>query len=287
MNNLISMSAEFEKQKNIRASAITGGIAGSLLILFILVKWAIPVKSEPPVEEYIEINLGSSDQGFGTNQPELPGDPAPAQQANYTPSQPVHSAEESVRDVAENETSPDAPVVHKPAVSNPTATKISAESKAVKSTNTTPAPVVQPQRVPKALASRTLGGNGPGGNGADSYKPGGNQGIAGGNGDQGVVGGNPNGTRYSGTPRNMGVRIVNIPSQSFEDDFNESGKIALDIEVDGNGKLLNAAYQVNGSTLPKSSKQYAIALRRAQHDMVYPKTGDGFKQKLILKFDVR
>jgi hypothetical protein len=67
MNNLISMSAEFEKQKNIRASAITGGIAGSLLILFIMVKWAIPVKSEPPVEEYIEINLGSSDQGFGTN----------------------------------------------------------------------------------------------------------------------------------------------------------------------------------------------------------------------------
>ena len=85
----------------------------------------------------------------------------------------------------------------------------------------------------------------------------------------------------------MGVRIVNIPSQSFEDDFNESGKIALDIEVDGNGKLLNAAYQVNESTLPKSSKQYANALRREQHDMVYPKTGDGFKQKLILKFDVR
>ena len=49
------MSAEFEKQKNIRASAITGGVAGSLLILFIMVKWAIPVKSEPPVEQFIEI----------------------------------------------------------------------------------------------------------------------------------------------------------------------------------------------------------------------------------------
>lgn len=282
------MSADFERQKNFRAWAITGGIAGILFILFIMVKWAIPTKTEPPVEEYIEVdlNLGNSDQGFGDDQPQLPGEPAPAQHAVYTPAQPVHSAEESVRDVAAEENSNEAPTVVKPVVSNPTATKINAESKTVKTTNTTPAPVVQPQRVPKALASRTLGGNGTGGNGADDYKPGGNQGIAGGTGDQGVVGGNPNGTRYSGTPRNLGVRIINIPSQSFEDDFNESGKIALDIQVDANGKLVSASYQVSGSTLPRSSKQYSIALRRAR-EIAYPKYEGGFKQKLTMKFDVK
>lgn len=129
------------------------------------------------------------------------------------------------------------------------------------------------------------GGTGTG-NGADTYKPGTGEGIAGGRGDQGVVGGNPNGRNYSGTPRNLGVRIINIPAQNFEDDFNESGKIALDIEVDGSGRLQTASYQISGSTLPRSSKQYNIALRRAK-EIKYPQYEGGFKQKLTLNFNVK
>ena len=124
------------------------------------------------------------------------------------------------------------------------------------------------------------------GNGADTYKPGTGEGISGGRGDQGVVGGNPNGKVYAGTPRNLGVRVVNIPSQNFEDDFNESGKIALDIVVDAGGHLQSASYQINGSTLPRSSKQYDIALRRAK-EIPYPKYEGGFKQKLTLNFSVK
>ena len=59
--------------------AYTGAIAGGMLLLFFFIKWSIPVKSEPPVEEFIEINLGSSDVGMGTSQPLLPGAPAPEQ----------------------------------------------------------------------------------------------------------------------------------------------------------------------------------------------------------------
>lgn len=287
MNNAISMSsAEFEKQKNAQALALTAGIGGAVLFMIWMISWSIPPKVVPEIQEYIEINLGNSEVGSGTDQPELPGEPAPAQQVAYTPPQPVQSNEESVRDITdENETSNDAPVVTKPAVSRPDADKIAA-SKIIKTNNPAPQPVAEAPKRPRATMGRTMGGTGNGGNGADTYRPGNGEGSGNGPGDQGVVGGNPNGTQYSGTPRNLGVRVVQIPAQSFEDDFKESGKITLDIVVDGNGKLISANYSVNGSTLPKSSKNYNIALRRAR-EIAYPKYEGGFKQKLTMNFDVR
>jgi periplasmic protein TonB len=80
--------------------------------------------------------------------------------------------------------------------------------------------------------------------------------------------------------------VVNIPAQSFEDDFNEGGTIALDIEVDPNGRLTSANYQVSGSSLPRSSKQYNIALTRAKQ-IKFPQYEGGFKQKLSFTFSVK
>jgi hypothetical protein len=289
MNNQLSMSSsEFERQKNIQASALTAAITGALLFIFIWVKLTIPQEEVPPVEEYIEVNLGSGDQGFGTDQPLLPGDPAPAQQVSYTPPQPVQSREEAVRDVAsENETSNDAPPVVKPAVSKPDATKINSESKAVKSNNTTtPQPVAPAPPRPKAVLGRTVGGNGNGGNGADSYRPGGNEGVAGGNGDQGRPGGDPNGKNYSGTPRNFGVKVLSIPNQTFEDDFNQNAKIAMDIVVSESGKVVSASYQPKGSTGTATDKMKDIARRRA-FELKFPTSDDGQKGTVIFNFKVR
>jgi hypothetical protein len=289
MNNQLSMSSsEFERQKNIQASALTAAITGALLFIFIWVKLTIPQEEIPPVEEYIEVNLGSGDQGFGTDQPLLPGDPAPAQQVSYTPPQPVQSREEAVRDVAsENETSNNAPPVVKPAVSKPDATKINSESKAVKSNNTTnPQPVTPAPPRPKAVLGRTVGGNGNGGNGADSYKPGGNEGVAGGNGDQGRPGGDPNGKNYNGTPRNFGVKVLSIPNQTFEDDFNQNAKIAMDIVVSESGKVVSASYQPKGSTGTATDKMKDIARRRA-FELKFPTSNDGQKGTVIFNFKVR
>jgi hypothetical protein len=285
MNNAISMSAEFERQKNMQASALTAGFAGAILLLILMVKWSIPVKTERPVEEAIEINLGNSDHGSGTDQPQLPGEPAPAQQVAYTPPQPSFAREESVKDVAADETDHAAPAIIKPTVSKPDATKINNESKVVKASNPTPQPVVAAPAKPRAVMGRTVGGNGNGGNGADTYKPGGNEGVAGGVGDQGRVGGNPNGTSYTGTPRNLGIRTVNIPSRSFEDDFKESGTVALDIVVDENGRLSSASYQPAGSSITNRS-QIEIAKRRAA-ELSYPKYAGGFKQRITMNFQVR
>jgi hypothetical protein len=287
MNNHLSMSADFERQKNLQASGITAAIAVALLFIFIWVKFAIPHEEVPPVDEYVEVNLGSGDQGFGSDQPLLPGDPAPAQQTSYTPPQPVQSKEEAVKDVSSNDNSHDAPPVIKPAVSKPEATKINSESKAVKSKATNPEPVItQAPPRPRAVLGRTVGGNGNGGNGADSYKPGGNEGIAGGNGDQGRPGGDPNGRNYSGAPRNFGVKVLSIPNQTFEDDFNQNAKIAMDIVVNGNGKVVSANYQPKGSTGTATEKMKDIARKRA-FELKFPTSDEGQKGTVIFNFKVR
>lgn len=287
MTNTINMNEHFERKKNMEATAYTVLITVALLFLFILVKMTIPQEKVAIADEAIDVdlNLGNGDLGSGTDQPQLPGDPAPAQAASYSPPQAATSREESVRDVSSNDNSNDAPPVLKPAVTKPDATKINAEPKTVKTNNTVPEPVTPTPPRPKAVLGRTVGGNGNGGNGADTYKPGSNEGVAGGNGDQGRPGGNPNGRDYTGTPRNLGVRIVNMPAQNFEDDFNESGNIVLDVVVNDAGKLVSASYQISGSTLARSSKQYNIALRRAG-EIAWPKYEGGFKQRVSFTFKV-
>lgn len=287
MSKYINMTAEFEKEKNRKASAITLGIAGLLLLLVYLVKWPLPTITQTVFEEVMEVNLGTGDEGFGTDQPLLPGDPAPAQQTAYNPPQPVRAATSEAKDIeTDDRPDNDAPAITKPAVTSPKATKIDDNNKTVKTNNTTsPQPVVQAPPKPKAVLGRTVGGQGNGGNGADSYSPGGSEGIAGGTGDQGRPGGDPNGRSYTGTPRNLGIRTVSFPAQNFEDDFDESGKIALDIVVDANGKLKSATFQPKGSTL-SNRKQIDIAIRRA-YEIPYPKYEGGFRQTIIVDFKVR
>jgi hypothetical protein len=185
--------------------------------------------------------------------------------------------------VEENDDREAAPV-YKPSVTRPDAKKINEETRVVKTTTTTanvtptPAP---PQ--PRAVMGQVRGGNGNGGNGAETYRPGTGEGQGGGPGDQGSVGGNPNGRDY--TPRRLGVRTVSIPARSFEDDFKESGKIVLEIEVDENGRLVSANFQPRGSSISNRS-QIDIAKRRAR-ELSYPKYPSGFKQNVEFAFEVR
>ena len=287
MNNQLSMSADFERQKNLQASGITAVIVVALMLIAIWVKLSLPQETEPPVDEYMEVNLGSGDEGFGTDQPMLPGDPAPAQQVSYTPPQAAHSTEEAVRDIAsEHETSTQAPPVIKPAVSRADATKTNAESKSVKTKSDNPQPVTPTPPRPKAVLGRTVGGTGNGGNGADTYKAGGNEGIAGGTGDQGRPGGDPNGRNYSGAPRSFGVKVLSLPNQSFEDDFNQDAKIAMDVVVNENGKVVSASYQPKGSTGTATEKMKDIARRRA-FELKFSATDGGQKGTVIFNFKLR
>jgi hypothetical protein len=279
------MSDTFETRKNTQASMITAGVAGGLLLLFILVRFSYPVDIPEVIPDTIEVNLGTSDMGSGKDQPQLPGEPAPSRQIAYVPPTPVKSIDESSKDVETSNRNDDVPEIKKPVVTKPNATQVDKEAKTVK-TVVKPAPVVNvaPPR-PKAVIGRTLGGNGNGGNGADSYKQGTNEGVAGGNGDQGRPNGVPGGKDYTGTPKNRGVQVVQIPNSSFEDEFNQNGKVAMDIVVDDNGKLISANYQPRGSTV-SDRKMIDIARRRAG-EIRFPHYDGGFRQTLIFEFKLK
>jgi hypothetical protein len=288
MNNSLSITADFERQKNIKALAITLGIAGVLLLIVMFFKWSMPVVPPPPTQEFIEVNLGTDDFGSGKDQPLLPGEPAPAQQTSYTPPQPVKAVADNVKDVeTDDRNDNDAPVIRKPVVAKPNATKIDDNNKTVKqTTTTTPQPVTQAPPKPRAVLGRTTGGNGNGGNGAETYKPGTGEGIAGGSGDQGRPGGDPNGTNYSGQRKSFGTKVFNIPNQSFEDDFNQNAKIAVEVVVNEAGKVTSAAVTARGSTGTATQSMKNTALRLAR-ELKFGSSDGGQKGVVVFDFKVR
>ena len=288
MNNTLSMSAEFERQKNIKATAITLGIAGALLLIVILVRWPLPTVAPTPVQEFLEVNLGTDDFGSGKDQPLLPGEPAPAKQIAYTPPQPVKAVADDVKDIeTDDRDDNDAPAIRKPVVAKPNATRINDNNKTVKQTTATvPQPVTQAPPKPRAVLGRTTGGNGNGGNGAETYKPGTGEGIAGGSGDQGRPGGDPNGTNYSGQRKTFGTKVFNIPNQSFEDDFNQNAKIAVEVIVDDAGKVTSVAVTARGSTGTATQSMRNTALRLARQ-LKFGSSDGGQKGVVVFDFKVR
>jgi hypothetical protein len=200
------------------------------------------------------------------------------------------------KEVETNDKDADAPVIKKPLVTKPDATKIpekeTAKATPVKVTKPveTPAP---PKPRPKAVF-KGINGTGTGGNDADDYKPGGSQGVAGGKGDQGVPGGNPNSNNYTGNggTGNSGVSlsrglqkrgVTKFPS--FTDDFNENNKVAVDIHVDASGNVIAADYQLRGSTTSESS-MIAIAIRKAKQ-IKFNAAGDESVGTIVFNFKVR
>jgi outer membrane biosynthesis protein TonB len=285
---------EFEARKNRLASLYTFLICTSLFLLFFLVSWTLPFNPPQPVEEGLEVNLGNSDAGLGADQPFLPGDPSSQNQQKYTPPSPVAPQKEALKDVETDDQNPDpAPVVKQPPVTKPEATKIPDKDLAVKKTRVTKTannPTPTPPR-PKAVF-QGVNGTGNGGNDADHYKPGGNQGIAGGKGDQGAPGGDPNSTNYKGGGHGNGIAILrglqgrswrSLPS--FTDDFNENAKVAVDIHVDANGNVTSAEYQPLGSTTSDANKK-AIAISKAKL-IKFNKGSDESVGTLIFNFKLK
>ena len=65
-----------EETIRVKAAAWAIGVHVLLLLMFVLVSYSVPVTQ--PVEELgMEVNLGTSDEGYGTDQPMAAGAPAP------------------------------------------------------------------------------------------------------------------------------------------------------------------------------------------------------------------
>lgn len=287
MSNLANMVPAFEREKNLKAAAYTFAVCIILFVIFFFAKWSLPQITPPVLEEGIEVNLGNSDEGLGDVAPQIPGEPAAAKEEAFTPpaqSQPQPAVQEENIAGDENEAD-DAPVVNKtpkPAVKHtplPAAAPVKPRENTKPVVTNTPKPrataqpAVNPTPAPPRPKAIYKGGNsnGAGGNGADSYNGVRNQGIAGGRGDQGNPNGNPNSDSYKGNASggNSGVRIrsglngrrfIRLPS--FEDDFNENAKVAVDIRVDKSGSVISAVVNPRGTTTTNSSVR-AIATRKA------------------------
>jgi len=273
MQNNLYISAvanHFEQEKNRKAAIYTLVVTGCLLLLFIFVSWTVPKVIEPPVDMGVEVNLGNSDFGMGDVAPTVPGEPAPEQSTQEAATPP---AAQPVADESTEEPDPEdkEPAIVKP-VEKPKVVIKPNKNPPVKKPieiKATPAP---PQPKPKAQMGQYAGGKGPGGNNQDGFNNVKNQGIAGGNGDQGKPNGNINSDSYKGNggTGNSGVaitkglsgrKITKLPS--FEDDFNENAKIAVDIQIDESGNVTSAVFQPRGSTTSNSGMK-AIAIRKAR-----------------------
>lgn len=285
---------DFEGRKNRKAGLYTILICGSLFLLFFLISWTQPANPPTPVENGLEVNLGNSDQGLGNNQPYLPGDPSKQDQEKYIAPKPIAATKEILKDVETDDKDPDAPAVKSPPVTKPEATKIPDKDLAVK----TPRKLIQPSINPTPAPPKPkavfhgVNGDGTGGNDADHFKAGGNQGIAGGKGDQGKPGGDPNSTNYTGGGHGNGIAISRglqgrsiRSTPSFTDEFNENAKVAVDIQVDAGGNVTGATYQPHGSTTSDASLK-AIAIRKA-FQVKFNNGNDDSNGTLIFNFKLK
>lgn len=268
---------DFERVKNIKAGTYTGAIVGILLLLAFMVSWTTPVPDTPVLDEGIEVNLGNSETGLGDEAPMIPGPPAETDlETNAPPKSQLTEASEPTKEVETNDDDKEAPpaVVAKPVNPKPAAKKVPEKdiTEKVKKPNT--AIVNNPTPAPKKPIAVYKGGTakGTGGNDADSWNNSRNQGIAGGTGDQGKPNGNPDSDNYTGNGGTgksgvsisrglQGRRISRLPS--FEDDFNQNAKIAVDVKVSANGSVISATYQPRGSSTSDAGMR-AIALQKAR-----------------------
>lgn len=217
-----------EQKNNTVAWSITIGLHVLLILLFFFIKYSVPY--QPHLEELgMEVNLGTSEDGYGFEQPEWIGDPADLED-NISSS--TSTGEDEVRP---SYTSPDGvdvlPTRPQPTErSNQTTRRDNTQSTNVAAT---------PQNPRYTYQNRT----GEGGNTGSSNVEGGSEGNTTGTGDRGVPDGTVGAENYEGSPGRGNVRhnlrgrnMVSKPNDQAS--FNQGGTVKIIITVDNNGRIL-------------------------------------------------
>lgn len=270
-----------EKQDQLKATIITIVITVILFSLFFYVRYQQPVIQEPTGGEGIEVNLGDAETGIGSTPVEAIGS-ASQEQDNTTKT----STEEAIAIPENNSSEEDIPVTARN-------TKLNNKPN---TTTSNSVPIPKPKAVFTGIKNK-----GSGGNLADSYNGVTNQGIAGGKGDQGKPTGNPNSDSYQGNASsgngglggNGGVaiksglegrRISKLPS--FEDDFNENAKVAVDITVNKVGAVIAAVINPKGTTTT-NQRIRNIAIQKARTLQLNAGNSDEQTGTLVFNFKLR
>lgn len=244
------------QQIQVKAATITAIITIILFSLFFYVRYQLPKPQEIQEGEGIEVNLGNAETGFGDIPVSGNNDLSQATSTNVEAAADNNNATNEVNNEDDIAVNRNKPVENKKA--NPIVNNIPATPK------------------PKAVFSNNTNRNTASGGAAvnDSYNNATSQGIAGGKGDQGKPTGNPLSDSYNGNAasgngaggvsiRNGldGRRITRLPS--FEDDFNENAKVAVDISVNQSGSVISASINPKGTTTTNTSIRN-IAIQKAK-----------------------
>lgn len=266
---------EQKQQKNIKAAGFTIAVHALLLVGLFMISFSAP----PPLPNQdlgMEVNLGTSDEGTGDEQPLNPNPPAASQPAPSVPQNTPAPAEDqgNTQDLA-TQNEEDAPEVKNPPKPAPKPKEIAKtiETKTEKTPRkpkaVAPPTPPAPQR-PKAVFTGGSSNNANSGNSANGSNNSRGEGNTGRPGDRGVLGGDPNATGYTGTPgagrgasdfRLQGRNLVNRPSVTW--DGNETGYVAVNIKVDRQGNVISAAYTLKNSTI-NNPKAIQIAIEAAK-----------------------
>ena len=215
-----------------RAAIWTITVHALLLLLFFLISYTIqpPAVSLPTNDSGgIEVNLGTTDNGSGKDQPMSQKKPAPYQATVVYKS--IAAKSSLPRDIMQS-TQADAPEVDN-----------------TRHKNITPAPAIDNKPTPKPPVEKPkysyAGETGPGGNSGAHNTPGTSEGNTHGPGDRGVPGGTPGAANYTGIPGNgnggIGHNLAgrDINPKKFEAEFSESGTVVIHVTVDRNGNIIN------------------------------------------------
>jgi TonB family protein len=222
---------------NNKALAWTIGVHALLLLLFFVLRYTISPIPPPQLDGGLEVNLGTSDNGSGNDQPMSTKDPA-AYQASVVYKSVAAKSDIPKEIVRSNQE--DAPEVNE-------------TKKAKKIAPSDVKPIEKPKpAVPQNPKYSYSGEHGAGGNSAAQNKPGTSEGNTTGPGDRGVPGGTPGAANYSGIPGNgNGGRLGHnlsgreIFPKSFEAEFNEGGRVVVHVVVDKNGTITTKQLKIS------------------------------------------
>jgi outer membrane biosynthesis protein TonB len=269
---------ENNTDKHIKAIGVTIAVHALVLVVLFLVAFTAP----PPLPDQdlgMEVNLGTSDEGMGDEQPLNPNPPSAGEASASTPqSEPVQAPDNAAQqDIATQETE-EAPEVTKPTkpVEQPKEFPKNIETKPAKTpkkpSEAPPAPT-PPAPKPKAVFTGGTSTSANSGNGANGSNNSTGEGNTGKPGDRGQINGDPNAHGYNGSGlgggksdfRLNGRSLLSRPSLTYDGD--ESGYVAINIKVDRQGNVIEATHSLRGSTL-NNSRLIAIA-RQAAKELRY------------------
>jgi len=250
--------ASTEQNAQYKALAWTLGVHALLFLFLWMFRYAIPT-NEPLPEMGMEVNLGTSDQGSGNDQPMSVEDPAAdiASAANKNVQQQNNEAKELMRS---NEA--DAPGVNTANAKENNRNSTQQDNNKHKVKNNQEANNNKEKQNPRYVYK---GSTGKGGNDAMQNNPGTNEGNDNGNGDKGVPNGTPGAVNYTGSPGNgnggishtiSGRTILAFPPKDAN--FKEQGTVVVHVTVNREGLIVNKRI-VSAS----SADLGAIALRKA------------------------